>query len=211
MPTRKPARSGRHFSLLRTFELADFITLANGAAGMTSVLATMRYLVSFDRRYLWAAFALLPFALLCDFLDGRVARAVGGSSLGAQLDSLADLISFGVAPAALAFAVGMRGGWDGIVLVYFVCCGLSRLARFNVTAAALSDGTGKVRYFEGTPIPTSLVLVTLLAVFVAVDWMHASLPFGVYRLGPWTLHPVVLVFFVSGSAMVSATLRIPKI
>ena len=80
--------------------------------------------------------------------------------LGADLDSLADVISFGVAPAVLGFTLGLRGGWDMLCLTYFVVCGVSRLARFNVTAAALADAdTGKVKYFEGTPIPTSIVIV----------------------------------------------------
>ena len=99
---------------------------------------------------------------MCDLLDGYVARldAKRQSRLGADLDSLADVISFGVAPAVLGFTLGLRGGWDMLILTYFVVCGVSRLARFNVTAAALADAaTGKVKYFEGTPIPTSMLLV----------------------------------------------------
>ena len=71
-------------------------------------------------------------------LDGYVARLnrTRQSVLGADLDSLADVISFGVAPAVLGFTLGLRGGWDMLVLTYFVVCGVSRLARFNVTAAA---------------------------------------------------------------------------
>ena len=74
-------------------------------------------------------------------LDGYVARLnrARQSVLGADLDSLADVISFGVAPAVLGFTLGLRGGWDMLVLTYFVVCGVSRLARFNVTAAALAD------------------------------------------------------------------------
>ena len=59
------------------------------------------------------------------------------SVLGADLDSLADVISFGVAPAVLGFTLGLRGGWDMVILTYFVVCGVSRLARFNVTSSAL--------------------------------------------------------------------------
>ena len=93
---------------------------------------------------------------MLDFADGRVARWRHKSSpLGADLDSLADVISFGMAPAALGFAVGLRGALDVAVLLYFVACGISRLARFNVTADALADESGKVKYFEGTPIPTT--------------------------------------------------------
>jgi CDP-diacylglycerol--serine O-phosphatidyltransferase len=58
----------------------------------------------------------------------------------------------------------MNGLWDVVILVYFVCCGVSRLARFNVTVEELSAGAGKVTYFEGTPIPSSLVLAGIVAV-----------------------------------------------
>ena len=85
--------------------------------------------------------------------------------LGADLDSLADVISFGLGPAVLGYTLGLRGGWDMVCLTYFVVCGVSRLARFNVTASAVDRAdTGKVRHFEGTPIPTSIVIVALLAV-----------------------------------------------
>ena len=120
-----------------------------------------------DHRRLWIAILLLPIALVCDVLDGYVARLnrTRPSLLGSDLDSLADVISFGVAPAVLGFTLGLRGGWDMLVLTYFVVCGVSRLARFNVTASMLTDDTtGKVTHFEGTPIPTSILIVGLLAV-----------------------------------------------
>ncbi|HQK19654.1 MAG TPA: CDP-alcohol phosphatidyltransferase family protein [Polyangiaceae bacterium] len=202
----------RHFSLIRDFTVADFITLANASSGMGSVLAVMQHLVTGESKYLWVAFALLPFALVFDYLDGRIAQwRCMSSLLGTQLDSLSDLISFGVAPASLAFAVGMRGGWDALVLLYFVACGVGRLARYNATCADLSDETGKVRYFEGTPIPTSLLLVAVLSVLTAYGYTLDRLPLGVWTLGPMQLHPLVLMYAVSGSAMISKTLRVPKI
>jgi CDP-diacylglycerol---serine O-phosphatidyltransferase len=144
-------------------------------------------------------------------LDGRIARARHShSAFGRELDSLSDVISFGVAPAALAFAAGMTGGWDAAALLYFVCCGVSRLARFNVTAEALSEGGDKVKYFEGTPIPTSVVLTALLAFAAWHDRLGDKLYAGVVQLGPWELHPLVLLFVVSGTLMISKTLRIPK-
>jgi CDP-diacylglycerol--serine O-phosphatidyltransferase len=150
-------------------------------------------------------------AAIADFFDGRVARrSRRASALGGDLDSLADLISFGVAPATLAFSVGMDGGWDWVVLVYFVCCGLSRLARYNVTAEELSDESGKVSYFEGTPIPTSLVLVAAVAALAATGRLHDTLPLGAVHLGPGLWHPFVLLYFLSGSLMISARLRVPK-
>lgn len=204
----------RHFSMIRTFVLADFVTLGNGFAGAGTILSAMQYLASQQERWLWLAFSLMPLALILDFADGRIARwRFKSSPLGADLDSLADVISFGMAPAALAFAVGMRGALDVMVLLYFVACGISRLARFNVTAAQLSDGTGKVKYFEGTPIPSSLLLVAVLAV---ATWqgrigVGEQLLGGEWHLGPMTFHPLVLIYLLSGSAMISKTLRIPKI
>lgn len=201
-----------HFTMIRGFTAADFLTLGNGFSGMGSVLSSCGYLVSGDEGKLWLAFAALPVAAFCDYFDGRVARwRHRSSALGAELDSLADLISFGVAPAVLAFAVGCRGGWDALCLLYFVACGLSRLARYNVTAAGLSDESGKVRYFEGTPIPTSLVLVLVLFVLAKMGKIGEALPFGVFHVGPWELHPVVAIFALSGSAMISKTLRVPKV
>ncbi len=104
-------------------------------------------------------------ALIFDVLDGRIARwRQKASTLGQELDSLSDVISFGVAPAMIAYGVGMQGFYDRIILVYFIACGVSRLARYNVTAEELSEGSGKVKYFEGTPIPTSILLVAVMAV-----------------------------------------------
>ncbi len=201
----------RHFSMLREFQLADWFTLGNAFCGTSAVFAAMRFLHEGDVRDLMIGMALIPLAFIFDALDGRIARwRKSSSTLGRELDSLADVISFGVAPAALAYACGLRGGWDWIVLSYFVCCGVSRLARYNVTAEQLSDEDDKVKYFEGTPIPTSLVLVILLAVAAGTGAIGEAVWFGAIRLGPWLLHPLVLVFALSGSLMISKTLRIPK-
>ncbi len=201
----------RRFSLIRSFVLADFLTLANGFCGTASVLAAMQFLVTAHGRWLVIAMALLPVALVFDFADGRVARWRRRSSLlGADLDSLADVISFGLAPAALGFAVGMRGSLDVAILLYFVACGISRLARFNATADALADDSGKVKYFEGTPIPTSVLIVALLAVLYATGRLGANLWLGVWVLGGFVLHPLTLVYAISGSLMIS-TIRVPKI
>jgi CDP-diacylglycerol--serine O-phosphatidyltransferase len=197
--------------MIRSFALADVLTLLNGACGTASVFALMQYLLSAERRWLLVAFVLLPLALIFDVADGRVARwRRKSSALGADLDSLADTLSFGLAPAALGFAVGLRGSLDVAILIYFVACGISRLARFNVTAADLADGSGKVKYFEGTPIPTSVVIVALLAFLDARGLLGAHLWLGSLDLAGLTLHPLALVYAVSGSAMIS-TLRIPKI
>jgi CDP-diacylglycerol--serine O-phosphatidyltransferase len=203
----------RHFSMVREFHLADFFTLGNAACGVGAILLAMMFMASGERVHFLAAAVLAPIAFIFDVLDGRIARARHQhSALGRELDSLSDVISFGVAPAALAFAAGMQGGWDAAALIYFVCCGVSRLARYNVTAEQLAgDESGKVKYFEGTPIPTSVVLVGLLA-WAAWEGRIGERIWGdVMQLGPWDLHPLSLLFVLSGSLMISKTLRIPKL
>jgi CDP-diacylglycerol---serine O-phosphatidyltransferase len=201
----------RHFSMFRDFHLADWFTLANAFCGTGAVFAAMRFLQDGVVRDLMIGMALIPLAFVFDALDGRIARwRKVASTLGRELDSLADVISFGVAPAALGYACGLQGGWDWLVLSFFVVCGVSRLARYNVTAETLADGGDKVRYFEGTPIPTSLLIVLLLAFAAWQGRIGEDLWFGVVQLGPWQLHPLVLVFALSGALMVSKTLRIPK-
>jgi CDP-diacylglycerol--serine O-phosphatidyltransferase len=203
----------RHLSMLRSYTAADALTIGNAACGTIAIFLCLEYISAAERRFLWIAFLLLPLALVLDVLDGYVARLnrARQSVLGSDLDSLADVISFGVAPAVLGYTLGLRGGWDMLILTYFVVCGVSRLARFNVTASALADeATGKVKYFEGTPIPTSVVLVGVLAVAFWLGRVDDELWLGAWRLGPATLHPLSLMFALSGSAMISATLRVPK-
>jgi len=202
----------RHFSMLREFHLADFFTLANAACGVAGVFLAMRHVASASTGTFLLAAAMAPAAFVFDVLDGRIARMRHQHSvLGRELDSLADVISFGVAPAALGFAAGLDGGWDWVVLTYFVCCGVSRLARYNVTAEALADGGDKVRYFEGTPIPTSVVLTGLLAFAAWQGRIGEAIYGGAWSAGGGTLHPLVLLFALSGTLMVSKTLRIPKL
>jgi hypothetical protein len=86
----------------------------------------------------------------------------------------------------------MQGLYDRVVLVCFVACGVSRLARYNVTAEALSGGGDKVKYFEGTPIPTSLLLVIVLAIATWQGAIGPHLWLGVVDLRG-SLHPLVLL------------------
>ena len=210
-----PSTSGapvrKHFSMIRGFHLADVFTLGNAACGVGGVFLAMAYMASQSvTHFLWAA-ALAPAAFIFDIFDGRIARwRQTHSALGRELDSLADIISFGVAPAALAFAAGLNGGWDCAILIYFVGCGVSRLARYNVTAEALSEGADKVKFFEGTPIPTSVVLVGVLAIAGWQGRLGDAVWFGSMVIGPWVLHPLSLMFALSGTLMISKTLRIPK-
>ena len=208
MPT--PDARKKRFAMIREFHLADWVTLGNAVCGTGALFSMLSYLQEGQVRHVYYACALVLAALIFDVLDGRVARwRQKSSALGRELDSLADVISFGVAPAIIAYGCGMQGLYDRIVLAYFVACGVSRLARYNVTAETLSGDDGKVKYFEGTPIPTSIVLVGLLAVAAWMGALREDLWFGKLLIGGFTLHPLVLVFAVSGSLMISR-IRIPK-
>ena len=202
-----------HFSMIRGFHLADWFTIANAFCGMGAVLAVMAYLQGELPNGLLIAAALVPAAFVFDVFDGRIARwRQKQSALGRELDSLADVISFGVAPAALAFGAGLDGFWDCLVLVYFVACGVSRLARYNITAEALAaDASGKVKYFEGTPIPSSVLLVGVMALAAWRGHAGDAVWFGAHEFAGWTLHPLVLLYLLSGSLMISKTIHIPKL
>jgi CDP-diacylglycerol---serine O-phosphatidyltransferase len=195
----------RHFSMIRSFHVADFFTIANGFCGVGAIFEAMKYLSTNETRHIYVAALLVPVALVFDVLDGRIARWRHEASLmGRELDSLADVISFGVAPAAIAFAAGVNSRLDQVILLFFTGCGVSRLARYNVTAESLSAATGKVTYFEGTPIPTTIVpLGALMLAFYRHNLYRGEL-LGI------TWHAIALVFLVSGSLMISKTLRIPK-
>ncbi|KAJ5046443.1 uncharacterized protein L3040_003686 [Drepanopeziza brunnea f. sp. 'multigermtubi'] len=204
-----------HFSLIRAMHLADLITELNGFCGVMSIFSAMRYCLGASTDYgnLWAALAFMPFGLFFDFMDGKVARWRKKSSLmGQELDSLADLISFGVAPAVSAFAIGLRTPVDHLLLTCFVLCGLTRLARFNITVGNVpKDATGKSKYFEGTPIPTSLSIAALMSYWVSKGWILENLPMGTWATGTmFEFHPVVGLFILSGIGMTSKTIHIPK-
>ena len=196
----------RHFSMIRSFGLADLFTIANGFCGVAAIFAAMKHLGTGDVRHIYVAATLIPLALVLDVLDGRIARwRKSASPLGRELDSLADVISFGVAPAAIAFAAGADTALDQAILIFFALCGLSRLARYNVSAAALAAPNAKVEYFEGTPIPTSVVPLGVLILAFHYGDLYPVTLFGA------GLHLPVLLFLVSGCLMISRTLRIPKL
>jgi CDP-diacylglycerol--serine O-phosphatidyltransferase len=202
----------KHFSMLRSYRAADILTLGNAACGTAAIFAIMSYLEAPERWRVYLALGLLPLALVFDVADGRVARRQKKHSLfGGELDSLADIVSFGVAPAALAYALGMRGGFDIAILLFLVACGISRLARYNVTAAEIAAAGEKVRYFEGTPIPSSLLLILILGLCFHWHRVGADLPFGVVRIAGMEWHPISSIYLFSGAGMISKTLHIPKL
>lgn len=112
----------------------------------------------------------------------------------------------------VAFTLGLRSVLDTAGLTFFVLCGLTRLARFNVTVSVLpKDATGKSKYFEGTPIPTSLFLDGIMAYWLYNGWILEDVPFGALLEGSvLEFHPAVLLFMIHGCLMTSRTIRIPK-
>jgi CDP-diacylglycerol--serine O-phosphatidyltransferase len=202
----------RHFSMVRSYQPADLFTLANGAAGTGAILSVMSYSASPDGWRIYLALGLIASALALDVADGLIARRSDSHSLfGRELDSLADVVSFGVAPVALAYGLGLNGGWDVLILIFFAVAGISRLARFNITATELSDEKGKVAYFEGAPIPSSVILVIILGLCFYTGHVGDRLPLGVVELAAFQWRPLSTLYFLSGCAMISKTLRVPKL
>ena len=153
--------------------IPNMITSGSVFCGVASLIMT------YHQHFVPAA-VLICFAVFFDVMDGRVARSLGGSSVfGEELDSLADAISFGVAPAFLIYAayIGMEGGvWGAVASSFFALCGVLRLARFNVMHVPAGP-------FQGLPIPAGGLT---LAAFVI-----AKVP-----LTP--LAAIVMMFFIGG-------------
>ena len=132
--------------------LPNLFTTGNLFCGFWAIISV------FQEKFFYAAIAIL-LASAFDVLDGKVARLSGATSkFGVQYDSLADLVSFGVAPAVLAFSWALRpyGRFGWLAAFLFVACGALRLARFNVQSAS-----GEVKYFKGLPIPAAASMIAL--------------------------------------------------
>lgn len=203
----------RHFSLLRNLHMADFITLLNGFSGFYSIISCLRFSLTGDNKYVQRAHFFVCLGLFFDFFDGRVARLRNKSSLmGQELDSLADLISFSVSPATIAFAIGFRSTVDVLLLSFWMLCGLTRLARFNISTNNIpKDNSGKAKYFEGLPVPTNLIWVAFFAYLVRKDWILDNLPGPILFPDSFLeFHAITLLFVLQGSAEISKSLHIPK-
>ncbi len=135
-------------NILKLIKPADVITIANALLGFASIMMVIQGNVE-------SALVLVLIAVIADGADGAVARYSGYGILGANLDSLADVISFGLAPAVLAFYFLNKniGSFAWIFSGLFLVCGTLRLARFN--AAGKKDG------FEGIPITSGGFAVAL--------------------------------------------------
>ena len=146
--------------------LPNLFTTGNLFCGFWAIISV------FQEKFFYAAVAIL-LACVFDILDGKVARLSGATSkFGVQYDSLADLVSFGIAPALLAFSWALRpyGKFGWLAAFLFVVCGALRLARFNVQSPS-----GEVKYFKGLPIPAaaSMIALTILLYLrlIETDWV----------------------------------------
>jgi archaetidylserine synthase len=169
-------------NILKLIKLADIITLINALMGFASIIMTLRGQI--DR-----ALVLVLLAVIADGADGAVARYSGFGVLGANLDSLSDVISFGVAPAVIAFvSLSKLGYLAGVFPGLFMVCGTLRLARFNIS--------GKKEGFEGIPITAGGLMVALFLL--------------IKDLVPYFEYSFAALLFILSLLMVS-TISYPKI
>jgi archaetidylserine synthase len=169
-------------NILKLIKPADIITLINALLGFASIIMTLDGQIQ-------SALVLILLAVMADGADGAVARYSGTGVLGENLDSLSDVISFGVAPAVVAFVTlnGMNN-WMGVFPGIFLVCGILRLARFNVS--------GKKDGFEGIPITAGGFIVALfLLMRVFIPYFEA-------------IFPVLLIIL---SLLMVSTISYPKI
>lgn len=142
--------------------LPNLLTTGNLLCGFWAIISV------FQERFYFAAVAIL-LAAVFDVFDGKVAKLSGTTSkFGMQYDSLADLVSFGIAPALLAFSWALRpyGKFGWLAAFLFVACGAIRLARYNVMASS-----GETKYFKGLPIPVAAAMIafTILLYFQLIE------------------------------------------
>ena len=155
---------------------------------LTSILFGLLAVVWAPTQPVWAALAIV-FAALCDGLDGRVARLTHTESeFGMQLDSLADAVSFGVAPATLIYYWALSEVTGGLVIAMaYLACGVCRLARFNVEAAK----PDAPKEFKGLPIPAAAGF--LVGVVLAGSDLDSATLMRASVVGPITLMLAVLM------------------
>ena len=181
--------------------LADIVTLGNSSCGALSIFNSILFMNTKDMIFSQNAIYLLFCALFFDIFDGKIARTFSKSTIGQDLDSLADLISFGVAPAVWGFSWGLTTNLDILILIFFVNCGVLRLARFNSTLNE-TQVDGKVSFFEGTPIPSTVLIPFCIQYFPSLFKLR---DFGVQ------FHFASLIYAISGTLQISKTLKIAKL
>src|SRR6267154_3525772 len=214
-----PAPSGHKGLKKGVYLVPSFFTAMNILAGFYSLMATMSgfhlvgigQIAAAKQRFDYAAIAI-GWAFVCDCLDGRIARMTKSTTeIGIQLDSLADIVSFGLAPAILAYAWGYGTAlqdWSNarqlawFISFMFVICGGFRLARFNVQATRprpLAEGTQKVdkKSFVGLPIPVAGCLIAAIVHFAPMPLRYAPHRFEILAISMMVLMGFLSLLMVS--------------
>jgi CDP-diacylglycerol--serine O-phosphatidyltransferase len=189
----------------------SLFTSGNIAAGYFAITQSLQGSVQEPRHFNYAALAI-GFAIPFDAIDGRIARMTKTTSdFGKELDSMADVITFGVAPSLLAFTWGFQTlpmamdpvlrqrmvQWGAVVFYLFLLCGAGRLARFNIGANILPKNPGRPgrKYFVGMPIPAAAGVIAAVVHFfsgtpvpnwrIAIMWMTLVFSIGLLMVSTW--------------------------
>ena len=184
---------------IKIYFLPNVLTGANLFCGFVALTRIFQWNEGGDYGDIKLALLFILLACIFDLLDGRVARMGGAESpFGREFDSLADIISFGVAPAFLVYRIVLRDvfvvhqeiGW--FIASVYLLCGAFRLARFNCLAAQAGSGGGKE--FLGFPIPAAAGLVASLTLFMIwlndIGWMEERFSRSKWRY----LLPIIMLF-----------------
>jgi CDP-diacylglycerol--serine O-phosphatidyltransferase len=207
-PQNLPAADSTTDARLKIYLLPNLLTAANLFCGFLAITRIVEadLLDPNYPRVIREALLYILLACIFDLFDGRVARMGGFESpFGREFDSLADIVSFGVAPAFLVHRIVLKDvfvkhpevGW--FIASLFVICGAFRLARFNCLAAMSGSGGGK--YFLGIPIPMAAGMVASLTLFLL--WLEEK----EFSVGTWRYAlPIILVFL---SVMMVSEVKYP--
>jgi CDP-diacylglycerol---serine O-phosphatidyltransferase len=214
LPIPKRPQGGRRRMSKGMYILPSLFTTGNMAAGFYAILEVV-HASALNSWHLDNAAKAIGFAVLFDGLDGRVARMTGTSSdFGKELDSLADVITFGVAPAMLAWTWGFHlmppvalTEWNikltqlgAIASFLFLMAGASRLARFNITTNAQPSNPGRPgkKYFVGMPIPAGAGVIAAVVHFqsgfpldswyTAITWLAMVAAVGYLMVSTWRFY-----------------------
>jgi CDP-diacylglycerol---serine O-phosphatidyltransferase len=208
----RPGRLKKRGRLRRgMYIVPSLFTSGNIAAGYFAIMQSLQGSVQQPQHFNYAALAI-GFAIPFDAIDGRIARMTKTTSdFGKELDSMADVITFGVAPSLLAFTWGFQMlptamdpvlrqhviQWGAFVCFLFLLCGAGRLARFNISANPLPKNPGRPgrKYFVGMPIPAAAGVIAAVVHFfsgtpvpswrVAIMWMTLVLSVGLLMVSTW--------------------------
>ena len=172
------AEAGGKRGISSFLSVQDLCTLLNAACGVLSMFCAI------NGQFFWAALFLLS-AVVCDYLDGKIGRWLDTPhAFGKELDSLADVVGFGVAPAVCAHTYATPHGWLTLVLVLFVLCGILRLARFNVVNLS-GEYIGMPITWNGLLVPLSYFVGLPTKYYGMVFVLSSVLMISPLRIKKW--------------------------